>query len=39
VTNERVVTHEDIGRVGVGADGDFRAEELSNLVNRRARVA
>ena len=34
VSNERVVTHEDIGRVGVGTDGDFRAEELSNLVNR-----
>ncbi|KIY92239.1 hypothetical protein MNEG_15724 [Monoraphidium neglectum] len=39
VVNERVVTEEDMGRVGLGTDGDFNQKELSDLCNSPSRNA
>lgn len=38
VANERVVTEDDLSRVGVTADGDFNLQELSEFCNRCARA-
>jgi hypothetical protein len=34
VTNERVVTQEDMSRVGVSSDGDFNVAQMSEICNR-----